>query len=229
MQTEEPKMQILKVKEADVRFYASVTGCPLRCEGINNAPAEGYSPRGFFALAERSTIVFLIVAADPGPWLPGDPRGGTPESRAREFLEDPRFFSPEKKRTDFHRGILVVLSEILGVGEDDLFHQVVYANLVKCSSLPPVGQKKKTIPMRTQSTCYATHLAREIEYFRPLAIIAAGSRDFFERHPPTVPWFPLSLPGSRRYGIERYEKTRELQIAKIKRWYETEVRKGGGN
>ena len=217
-------MQVLKATEADVKFYSAVTRCPLPCDGIKNAPREGYSPRGFFALADRSTVVFLVVAADPGPWLPGDPRGGTPESRAREFLEDPRFFSPEKKRTPFHRGILEVLREILGVNESDLFRHVVYTNLVKCSAeSPPAGQAKKAIPFPTKRTCYARHLATEIEYFRPLAIIAAGSRDFFERHPPTVPWFPLSLPGSRRFGIERYEQTRAAQIDEIKRWYEAEV------
>jgi hypothetical protein len=82
-------------------------------------------------------------------------------------LEDPRFLSPEKARTDFHRGVLSALGEILGAHEaQDLLRRAVYTNVVKCS---PVG---KTIPFETKKTCYAAHLARELEYFKPRAIIA---------------------------------------------------------
>jgi len=206
---------MLKASPADVKFYSTITGCPLMCAGIKNAPAEGYSPCGFFALAERSSIIFLLVAADPGPKLSDHPVGcETPESWAREFLENPRFLSAEKKKTDFHRDVLGTLGEILGVREPrDLFRHIVYTNLVKCS---PVG---KTIPFETKGTCYTKHLAREIEYLNPLAIIAVGSKDFFERNPPVIPWFPLVHPGSRRYGIERYEEKRAVQVEKIKGWY----------
>lgn len=223
--------------DVDVKFYSSVTGCPLNCPGIKNAPAEGYSPCGFLALPERSTIVFLLVGADPGPILSDHPVGcRTPESWAREFLENPRFLSTEKQRTPFHREVLRALDEILGVHQArDHFRRVVYTNLVKCSPWP---KEMKKAPFETQRTCYAKHLAREIEYFRPLAIIAVGvAKDsspttFFENHPPKrstgekILWFPLVHPGYRR-PTNDYEERRAGQIAAIKRWYQDRVGKCG--
>jgi hypothetical protein len=228
-------MRVVEASEADVEFYSSVTGCRLQCPGIKNAPAEGYSPCGFFASAERSTIVFLMVASDPGPKLPDHPVGcQTPESWAREFLENPRFLSPGKKKTAFHRDVLGGLSDILGVQPVNLFRQVVYTNIVKCSPWPP---KERKAPLETQRTCYAEHLAREIEYFWPLAIIAVGvAKDsspttFFENRPPKrstgekIPCFPLVHPN---YGIHRpveYKQMRAHQLEAIKRWYQDRVGK----
>lgn len=154
--------------------------------------------------------------------------GDTAESRAREFLEEPHFLSSHKPRSAFHNELLRALDEVLGPQEPrDHFRRVVYTNLVKCS----LAEGRKSAPFETQTTCYRRHLQREIEYFKPLAIIAIGvAKDaspttFFTHNPPvrstgeSIPWFPLIHPGSRRYG-QHYEERRAAQVEVIKRWYE---------
>ena len=102
-------MRVTVARDADVEFYSAVTGCGLRCDGITNAPGDGYWPRGFFASAERTNVVFLLVGSDPGPSLPGDSLAGSSAVAAREFLEPPRFLSPEKALTSFHHDLLDAL------------------------------------------------------------------------------------------------------------------------
>ena len=142
------------------------------CEGIIR-DTDAYIPRGFYTQATPGDAISLMVIAQN----PGRPMhiqlegyaGLTAEQAAERHFEfvEKCFLGVEGK--PFHYRLLAWLCDLLGEPPGEVFNRVVYTNLVKCSTPENKMPKRPLI-----ATCYAQHLQREIDLWRPAAIVGLG-------------------------------------------------------
>jgi len=165
-------------------FYASVCDCTnteVQCPGVLNSRSTGCPPRGFFTGADHSEVDLLAVCKNPGHLLPDEAalyrgRTGAEISRihidfVRRTFKGHNDLSVEARRsTTFHKNLLRYLAFFLDVPQEQVFQRVAYTNLVKCSS----HEERDPLKPKTMSECFARHFVREIEYFKPKALIAFG-------------------------------------------------------
>jgi uracil-DNA glycosylase len=71
------------------------------------------------------------------------------------------------------------LASLLETHEADVFKHAAYTNLVKCSMQDEQGLLRGA----TMSECFKRHLRREIDFFKPVALVAFGREveQFLER------------------------------------------------
>ena len=70
----------------------------------------------------------------------------------------------------FHRRLLAWLSEILEKQPEEVFREVVYTNLVKCTT-----PSNKMPSKELSKTCFAQNLQKEILFWRPRVVVALGN------------------------------------------------------
>lgn len=157
-----------------LKLYTSVVSCPLLCTGIIR-DADSHIPRGFFTLAEPGDEISLLVVGQN----PGQPHGAaeaglysglSPSQATRKHLQFVKECFLGGIGKPFHRRLLDWLCDLLKVSSSEVFRQVVYTNLVKCST------PDNKVPRRDLvSTCYAQHLRREIAAWQPRIVVGLGT------------------------------------------------------
>jgi len=165
-------------------FYASIVECPnteTQCPGVVNSSATGWPPRGFFTEASAPPVEILAVCKNPGHLLPDEAdhyRGRSSTEIVAEHVAYQRAsfggqndLSVEARRsTTFHKNLLRYLTFFLDMPPQQVFRRVAYTNLVKCST----HGERDTLRPKTMTECFSRHFVRELDYFRPGALLAFG-------------------------------------------------------
>ena len=152
-------------------LYSSIVGCPLSCGGIIR-DLDTNIPRGFFTEANTGDrITIMVVGINPGQPMKTE-KGvydqSTDEDKANTHLNFARkAYTGAGKR--FHHRLLAWLSEILEKKPEVVFQEVVYTNLVKCTT-----PKNKMPSKELSKTCFAQNLQKEIFFWRPRVVVALG-------------------------------------------------------
>lgn len=179
-------------------FYVSVTACADgdRCPAITNCPSRGDWPRGWYTEASLPVRV-LVVLENPGPSTAEEKQIGNrfqlPEALAarsfettmrtmqaimsappRSLSEVPRETGGPHRVTRAHRGLVYVLSEILGVDPKDVYKAAAHTNAVKCSG--NTGLRNSENGKQTLIHGGNKFLRDEIQIYNP-KILLALSRD----------------------------------------------------
>lgn len=179
-------------------FYVSVTACTDsdKCPAITNCPPRGDWPRGWYTEASLPIRV-LVVLENPGPSTAEEKQIGAslqlPEALAarsfemtmrtmqaimsappRSLSEVPRQTGGPYRITRAHRGLIYILSEILGVDAEDVYKSAAHTNAVKCSG--NTGLRNSENGKRTLIHCGNKFLRDEIQIYNP-KILLALSRD----------------------------------------------------
>ena len=177
-------------------IYKPIVGCPLRCEGIIRDDDTNI-PRGFFTEANPGDkIAIMVVALNPGQPMSveaGLYKNGDDLAKTRAHLDLVRkaFLSGEGKT--FHERLLTWIAEILEIEKSEIFRQVVYTNLVKCTT---PGNKKPS--RQLGESCFGQNLKYEIARWKPLNIIALGKSCFKALLGLSVDCLELPHPSHRR-------------------------------
>jgi hypothetical protein len=175
----------MRISEEQILIYRDVCACKseecLKLAEIRNRPEEGSPPRGFYTEAS-GPVEILVVGKNPGHVLeseatlykksPGAETAKIHLSFSRDVFFGHRDFSArEKPSTRFHSNLLVYLSEILDCDQSDVFTRAAYTNLVKCSS---AENEQAKLSQATMHICFGKHLSRELEFYKPIMILALG-------------------------------------------------------
>lgn len=153
-------------------LYSAVVGCPLFCAGIIR-DLDTNIPRGFFTEANAGNrITLMVVGINPGQPMESEKRiynQSTDKDKANTHFSFARKAYTGAGKT-FHRRLLAWLSEILEKKPEEVFREVVYTNLVKCTT-----PNNKMPSKELSKTCFAQNLQKEILFWRPLVIVALGN------------------------------------------------------
>ena len=163
-------------------FYNTVSSCTntvAQCPNTLNSPETGWIPRGYYTNVDRPPVSVMAVCKNPGHLLPGEDRiyiDAPLVGRGKAHMDHASITfdggnlsrSGDARSTIFHRNLRRYLSFLLEVAPQDVFKHAAYTNLVKCSS---PGERDPLNP-KTMRECFTKHFVREIEYFRPKALIA---------------------------------------------------------
>jgi uracil-DNA glycosylase len=153
-------------------LYSAVVGCPLFCAGIIR-DLDTNIPRGFFTEANAGNrITLMVVGINPGQPMESEKRiynQSTDKDKANAHINFARkSYSGEGKT--FHRRLLAWLSEILEKKPEEVFREVVYTNLVKCTT------PNNKMPSKDLSkTCFIQNLQKEILFWNPRVVVALGN------------------------------------------------------
>jgi hypothetical protein len=164
-------------------FYSTICDChntEAKCPDIINSRTTGWPPRGFFT-ENQGVATLLAVCKNPGHLLTDESAlymGRTSLeiadihiSYARQtFRGDNDHLRNARRSTIFHKNLVKYLSFFLDVPSDEVFNYAVYTNLVKCST----HGERDMLKQQTMKECFLKHFVREIEHFRPKALIAFG-------------------------------------------------------
>jgi uracil-DNA glycosylase len=153
-------------------LYSAVVGCPFSCTGIIR-DLDTNIPRGFFTEANTGDrITIMVVGINPGQ--PMETEKGIYDQSTDKDKANTHFTFARKAYTGagktFHRRLLAWLSEILEKNPEEVFREVVYTNLVKCTT-----PNNKMPSKELSKTCFAQNLQKEILFWRPLVIVALGN------------------------------------------------------
>jgi len=153
-------------------LYSAIVGCPLSCAGIIR-DHDTNIPRGFFTEANAGgQITLMVVGINPGQPMESEKgiyNQSTDKDKANAHINFARkSFSGEGKT--FHRRLLAWISEILEKNPEEVFREVVYTNLVKCTT-----PNNKMPSKELSKICFAQNLQKEILFWRPLVIVALGN------------------------------------------------------
>jgi uracil-DNA glycosylase len=153
-------------------LYSAVVGCPFSCTGIIR-DLDTNIPRGFFTEANTGDrITIMVVGINPGQ--PMETEKGIYDQSTDKDKANTHFSFARKAYTGagktFHRRLLAWLSEILEKKPEEVFREVVYTNLVKCTT-----PNNKMPSKELSKTCFAQNLQKEILFWRPLVIVALGN------------------------------------------------------
>ena len=153
-------------------LYSSIVGCPLSCAGIIR-DLDTNIPRGFFTEAkEGDRITIMVVGINPGQ--PMETEKGiygqsTDKAKANSHINFARKAYTGAGKT-FHHRLLAWLSEILEKNPEEVFLEVVYTNLVKCTT-----PNNKMPSKELSKTCFTQNLQKEILFWRPRVVVALGN------------------------------------------------------
>ena len=195
-------------------FYASIVGCPQRCNGIVR-DAESNIPRGFFTLAAPGDpIDLMLVAQNPGQPMGIEERryaGLSAAAAAQSHVDFVRECFRGRGKT-FHKRLLAWMQDLLGVDSADaVFRRVVYTNLVKCTT--PNNNAPSGALFRQ---CYTQNFQREIRFWNPRRVVGLGSKTCDALRQLRVDCLPLPHPSHREdnlYHKEKLEAIRTLLLA----------------
>ena len=114
----------------------------------------------------------MVIGINPGQ--PMESEKGIYNQLTDKDKADAHFTFARKAYTGagktFHRRLLGWLSEILEKNPEEVFKEVVYTNLVKCTT-PRNKMPSKDLGM----TCYNQNLQKEILFWNPLLLVALGN------------------------------------------------------
>ncbi len=153
-------------------FYGSIVGCPLRCNRIVRDQSLRI-PRSFYTEASRGDDVIFCVSQNPAE--PSEPdeyySGGSNANKAERHFAwlEARMRPGAAPRNKLVGKIRPYLAELLGVAEENVFGSVVMTAIVKCQSIDNV------VTGEMLSECGNQNFSREIDYWKPTAIVAMGS------------------------------------------------------
>ena len=170
--------------ETLIKIYKGIVECKsIICEQYGEVmhPREKSSlPRGFYTEA-KNQVEILVVGKNPGHMLAYEKilyKDLSTENFVKAhlkfasdtFMNAVSLSATEKKSTTFHSNLLNYLAFITDKNKNDIFKNVAYTNLVKCST----KNEQAKIKRGTMSECFARHLINEIHYFKPKVLIALG-------------------------------------------------------
>ena len=153
-------------------FYGTIVGCPLSCTGILRDETSNI-PRGFYTQAKPGDIITLmVVGINPGQVMSDEINlyaNPDPKEKARIHLQfaDRVYTNNAGKR--FHKRLLNWLSNILQKPQEVVFQETVYTNLVKCTT-----PNNKMPSLEVGRTCFSQNFQRELNFWKPKAVIALG-------------------------------------------------------
>lgn len=153
-------------------FYGTIVGCPLSCPGILRDDTSNI-PRGFYTQAKPGdTISLMVVAINPGQTMTDETNlyaDPDPVIKAKTHLQFvDRIYTKNTGRT-FHKRLVNWLSNILQKAPEAVFRETVYTNLVKCST-----PNNKMPSLEVGKACFGQNFRRELDYWKPKAVIALG-------------------------------------------------------
>ena len=155
-------------------------------------------PRSFYAATTPLDV--LVVGMNPGR-LPLDKereayRDLTGVALVRTQLPLTQKLI-EAGGTRFARQLMRYLDDLLGLHDDDsVFRRVAVTQLVKCQSAEGFDH----LHPLTVDECFRRHLTREIEFFRPKAILAVG-REVEQFLAPLYPSAVIYVHHASRTGL----------------------------
>lgn len=142
-----------------------LVSCDLRCEGINNSPAQGIIPRCLILEKKGAGKASVVVGLNPGKCnqLEKDYylSHGIKYSSVDEFFEKIKNYRYFKLTRD--------LLDILGFDGN-----ILWTDLAKCESLEGI----KSPPIQTLRVCIGRFLREEINMFQDSTIFALGNVAF---------------------------------------------------
>ena len=153
-------------------FYGTIVGCPLSCPNILRDENSNI-PRGFYTQASPGdAISLMVVAINPGQTMADETNiyaNLSPTDKARIHLQfvDQIFTKNAGKR--FHKRLINWLSHILQKPPESVFREVVYTNLVKCST---PGNRMPT--PEVGKACFTQNFQRELDFWKPKTVISLG-------------------------------------------------------
>lgn len=160
--------------------YAPCMSCTRPCVGVLNRNTDReldsrHVPRGFFSCAQPGAQpMFMFISANPGGGRDNFVEEGglydvddvnTLVDVQRKFVGS-LFAAP---RRAYHANLKAMASAYLGLQWPQFAEHAIFTDLVKCTT-----PKDKPLPTVTKQTCVKAHLHREIQEWRPVALIALG-------------------------------------------------------
>jgi len=163
-------------------FYSKCMGCSKGCKGVLRNPEKGIFPRGFYT--ERTNVAILCVGKNPGDLLKGEIERYRGKKNAelvdahfqvvRDVFFNPSAFNEPSKR--FHKNLkeyLAYFSSLNNGEEKEIFQNVAYTNLVKCSFTKRLGERAR-LSSEMKECCFNTWFLEELQVLRPTLILALG-------------------------------------------------------
>lgn len=161
--------------------FCACTNTDAQCPGVVNSRETGWVPRGFFTDAAEPPVDVLAVGKNPGHPLTWETllyldRTGEEIAEIQANIARNAFAGALDSCTNvqrsmtFHKNLLRYLSYFLDVSPNEVFENVAFTNLVKCST----PGEQDVLKRKTMNECFSRHFLREIAFFKPKVLIAFG-------------------------------------------------------
>ena len=164
------------------RVYAPVVRCADDCTGIINYNAckqvdDRYIPRGFYSEAPIGAPVIMFLSMNPGGGRGqlDEPKGYYKHDDNDEVLRRHHRFLRDSFRAGggtYYRRLRLQASTFLDLPTADAFRMIIFTELFKCTT-PGNGFPNNE---GTIDNCVSKHLVRELEEWRPIAIVTLANK-----------------------------------------------------
>ena len=166
-----PAREIIEILQAAYEPCPAFKGA---CNGIATwNPGAGHVPRGFIgALGATDEVKVVILVAEPGdPHLAESYEG---QDRLGQTCRNT--FRVLNEGTDlYHRNLRYLLDSLFpGLKLRDQLRQVWITETYLCSAPEEAGR----VPSSAENECVSRYLARQLEVFRGLPVIALGTKAY---------------------------------------------------
>jgi len=201
------------------KLYACCMGCKntsKECPSISEDKEINPVPRGFYFKSPQ----IKILAVGKNPSHPQeDETGRYVNKKGLDVVNAHLTFMGElfQKRTHiFHKNLSRYLSKILGLREDEIFTQAAYTNLVKCSTV----NKQAKIDDKTINVCFEKFFLKELQLFKPNAILALGRevesflKEHYQPNQLGIPTRHIAYVQHPTYTMSRQREDEELSWIK---------------